>query len=237
MADSKPIASFPCDPATIKQALLTDGSGLIERRQISPISRFFSLDAVRGLAAISIVFYHWGHMYRIGAGTPNSIPDRPGYSILFPFYESGWIAVEMFFSISGFVFFWLYSKSVNARSMSGRSFFVLRFARLYPLHFATLMIVTLGEIVYHHYANSYYVYSLFNLPTFFSNIFMVQSWRFDAVESFNGPSWSLSIEVLLYITFFLVCRHFGRFLTAAAICLILIGLAISPIAVLVGRGL
>jgi peptidoglycan/LPS O-acetylase OafA/YrhL len=207
------------------------------RQQISPIPRFFSLDAARGLAAISVVFYHWGHMYRIGAGTPNSIPDRPGYSILFPFYESGWIAVEMFFSISGFVFFWLYSESVNAGNMSGRSFFALRFSRLYPLHFATLMIVAAGEMVYHHYANSYYVYSLFNWRTFFSNLFMVQSWKLGTVESFNGPSWSVSIEVLLYLVFFFLCRYFDRFLILAVICLMVSGLAISPIAPDVGRGL
>ena len=51
----------------------------------------------------------------------------------------------MFYAISGFVFAYVYL-STNEK-VSGKEFFVNRFARLYPLHFATLIIVAILQLI------------------------------------------------------------------------------------------
>ena len=67
--------------------------------------------------------------------------------------------------------------------------------------------------------------------------FMVQGWGRASDPSFDGPSWSLSVEVLCYLVFFAVCRvNFRRgwhlaLLVALGLAVVLAG------ASLVGRGL
>src|SRR5438477_5302094 len=111
-----------------------------------PVQRFYSLDVLRGFAAISIVVWHWRHFFYAGIDPEAISADRlPFHGWLFLFYTNGGMAVDLFFSLSGFIFFWLYSSAVAERSMSARSFVLLRLSRLYPLHLATLAAVAAGQ--------------------------------------------------------------------------------------------
>ena len=60
-------------------------------------------------------------------------------------YQMGDYAVPLFWCISGFVFALVYLE--QKENVSGKKFFINRFARLYPLHFATLIIVTLLQLI------------------------------------------------------------------------------------------
>ena len=67
-----------------------------------PIQRFYSLDVIRGLAALSIVFWHWNHFF---IGTPEGVPPNaalPFYPLFFAFYNQGEIAADFFFMLSGY---------------------------------------------------------------------------------------------------------------------------------------
>src|SRR5204863_1842819 len=95
------------------------------RSMKSAPERFHSLDVLRGLAALSVVFWHWQHFFQGGRSVPlERMPLLDGF---FPLYAKGWLAVELFFSLSGFVFFWLYSRPIAERAVSGTEFFILRF--------------------------------------------------------------------------------------------------------------
>ena len=109
----------------------------------------YSLDVLRGIAALAVVFWHWKHFLIYGAGLdlefinfPELDYDRqPLFPLFEPFYSQGIRAVDLFFCISGFVFYWLYSNRVRENEVDLRQFSVLRFSRLYPLHFVTLITV------------------------------------------------------------------------------------------------
>ena len=45
---------------------------------------------------------------------------------------------------------------------------------------------------------------------FFLNLFFASSWGIEKGLSFNGPAWSVSVEILLYAMFFAFCRTFNR---------------------------
>ncbi len=158
--------------------------------------RFHSLDALRGVAALSVVFWHWQHF-----GVGNPWPDA-----LFPFYVSGWRAVDLFFVLSGFIFFWLYGERISSGAMDWRTFFVLRMSRLYPLHFATLLVVAAGQWIYIEANGRPFVYLWNDAWHFFLNLLFAQKWGLEQRFSFNGPSWSVSVEVLLYAAFFVALR-------------------------------
>ena len=169
--------------------------------------RFYSLDVLRGLAALSIVFWHWQHFFFLGGKPPSFAGNQqPLFNIFFIFYNKGYFAVDLFFSLSGFIFYWLYSSQISNREILGKDFFILRFSRLYPLHLLTLLWVAALHILFANVANTYFVYPYNDAYHFFLNLALASSWGLEKGYSFNGPVWSVSVEVLLYALFFLMCR-------------------------------
>lgn len=177
-------------------------------RQQNTIERFYSLDALRGLAALSVVFWHWQHFFFSGTTPgPFDVTRLPLHDWAFVLYSKGWLAVDLFFSLSGFVFYWLYSKRVAAGAISPGRFALLRFSRLYPLHFATLLIVAVSQLWLFNVSGRYFVYPI-DGKHFLLNLAFASSWGFERGYSFNGPIWSVSVEVLLYALFFFCSRLF-----------------------------
>lgn len=173
--------------------------------------RFYSLDVLRGIASLAVVVWHWQHFFCNGntESIIYNVEQQPFYSFLFLFYKKGFLAVELFFSLSGFVFFWLYSIKILENKINYKDFFVLRFSRLYPLHFFTLLIVASEQTVYHHYNNTFFIYLNNDLYHFTLNIFLISFWGFQNGNSFNGSVWSVSIEILLYIIFYIYSTYGG----------------------------
>ena len=50
-----------------------------------------------------------------------------------------------------------------------------------------------------------FVYACNDVYHFLLNVFFIQSWGFEKGYSFDGPSWSVSIEVMMYVLFFIFC--------------------------------
>jgi peptidoglycan/LPS O-acetylase OafA/YrhL len=127
----------------------------------------------------------------------------PLYSILKPLYDLGYHAVDLFFCLSGFIFFWLYSEKIKSKHTPAKEFTIFRFSRLYPLHLVTLIAVALGQMMMWHTFGSWFVCGNNSIKHFISQLFFAS-----AVfgPSFNAPTWSVSVEVILYGAFFLVCR-------------------------------
>jgi peptidoglycan/LPS O-acetylase OafA/YrhL len=169
----------------------------------APPARLHSLDVLRGLAAYGIVFWHWQFFVSDGPFAPER---QPLFDVLFLFYKRGALAVDFFFCLSGFVFHWLYARQVSEGAISARSFAVLRLSRLYPLHLATLLAVAAGQAVHRMQTGHAYVYYWNDAWHFALNALFASSWGLERGLSFNGPAWSVSVEIALYAAFFALCR-------------------------------
>jgi peptidoglycan/LPS O-acetylase OafA/YrhL len=101
----------------------------------------------------------------------------------------------------------LYADKISRGKIGSRSFFTLRFSRLYPLHFVTLLLVLFLQHLLFNMTGEYLIYKHNDTYHFILNIFFMQSWGLESGESFNSPSWSVSVEVLLYILFFILCLY------------------------------
>ncbi len=170
-----------------------------------PSLRLYSLDALRGVAALAVVVTHWPDFFFQGTTRiAMAYAQMPFHSVLAPFYEQGWRAVDFFFCLSGFIFQCLYSQRIADRSVRAGEFSLLRFSRLYPLHLATLLLA--GGLQWHLLSaqGSYQVLPVNDALHFVQHLFFVSSWGWGHV-SFNGPVWSVSVEVALYAIFFIAC--------------------------------
>lgn len=208
-----------------------------------PKTRLHSLDALRGLAALSVVLYHWQHLQLLGAPKltwpPLSVAaDRvhePLSPLFWLFYQRGELAVDMFFLISGFIFFWLYLDKLSSRVLSPAAFGALRFSRLYPLHLATLLAVAAMQAVFWRLTGQSFVYPANDGPHFLMSLLFIQ--RVDANGAFNEPAWSISIEILMYALFCGLARLGWLRGVLVPLGLCAIGLALRTVDPNLGRGL
>lgn len=164
--------------------------------------RLFSLDALRGLAALAVVFTHYKSFFHDEFGYSLDHEKQPLYSIFAPFYDWGGFSVDLFFALSGFIFYWLYSKQIFDGKISAWKFSILRFSRLYPLHFATLVFMAFTPLVFQIPSTLVDDHTVKN---FLLHVFFASNW-WRSESGFNGPAWSISVEVLLYAIFYLMCR-------------------------------
>lgn len=185
-----------------------------------------SLDILRGFAATAVVFWHWQHFFMEGSQLQSTFnrTEQPCYALLSLMYLHGHLAVPFFFQLSGFVFFWLYRKKLASGAVSSYRFAVLRFARLYPLHALTLILVLALQILHERVLGGYFVYLHNDAYHFALHTAFVSHWGFQRGHSFNAPIWSVSIEVGLYCLFYLYCRV--RLPDAVKMAAILLGIVL-----------
>jgi peptidoglycan/LPS O-acetylase OafA/YrhL len=168
-------------------------------------NKLLGLEALRFLTAFAILVFHYRHFALVADKPVGLVPESlPLYDLLHAFHDSGAYGVWIFWCISGFIFFWKYRDAIADRSVGGWKFFVLRFSRLYPLHLVTLLLVALLQPVYFGLHQGFFVYQENDLPHFLAQLFMASDWGIVQGYSFDGPIWSISVEVMVYFLFFLM---------------------------------
>ena len=173
--------------------------------------KILGVELLRILSSIAVLVFHYHHFKFVGDAPVDFVrSQQPFYPLLALFYDSGFYGVEVFWCISGFIFFWKYSRPLRDASLGGGAFFVLRLSRLYPLHFVTLIFMAAMQALYYSKVGSYFVYQYNDSFHFGLQLFMASNWGLQAGDSFNGPIWSISIEVLVYAVFFLSLRFVSR---------------------------
>jgi peptidoglycan/LPS O-acetylase OafA/YrhL len=191
------VVSTPAQPVT----------GLIADLRL-PHRHFNVLDLSRLLAAVAVLFWHYQHFY-VAPGWENFHVNRarePLYRWLAFLYDHGADAVQYFWAVSGFVFAHVYLADPRAR---GR-FWLARVARLWPLHLLTLGLVAAMQAVALARWGEFYIYDWNDARHFVLSLFLAQYWGFQANQSFNGPSWSLSTEIVAYAAFWLLLPALRR---------------------------
>ena len=161
--------------------------------------RLEQLTFTRFLAAIIIVVFHFGL----------TIPPFTHPSISFLFSNVG---VSYFFVLSGFVMIIAYSKS--GKRIQPITYYKNRFARVYPVYLIALLFTI-------------FMMWLCNIPVpkdaLPYNFLMLQSWFPPYPMLINRSGWTLSVEVLFYLSFpFLFNRIYSRYkLSVVAIGILL----------------
>src|SRR5689334_5092656 len=90
--------------------------------------RLLELDALRGIAVLGVMFFHYTTLYMSAYDPTPTLFD-------FCFGQHG---IHLFFIISGFVIYMTLEKS------SPMDFIVSRFSRLYPAYWAGILLTSLA---------------------------------------------------------------------------------------------
>lgn len=165
------------------------------------------VDILRGVAALTIVIYHFKNFFRGTAETrltPQNLYETPLFSRLEILTSHGSAAVMLFWMISGLVMVLVYGSASSNRS--GHTYLINRVSRLYPLHFLTLLLVAALQAFSLWQFGGPQIYENNDLSHFIAQVFFVSGIVYDGGLSFNGPIWSVSVEVFAYAAFFLYIR-------------------------------
>ena len=183
-----------------------------ERQSVVPErEKLLGIEIIRFASAFAVLCWHYQHFASVGGTAFHFVrTQEPFYGLLGLFYEHGLLAVQVFWCTSGFIFFYKYRNAIADHEVGGRQFFIFRLSRLYPLHLATLLIVAAQQAAFHHRSGSFFIYKSNDLSHFVAQLFMASYWGIVDGDSFNGPTWSVSVEVLVYFVFFFVLRYIGK---------------------------
>lgn len=147
----------------------------------SPI-RFYEIDLLRFLAALSVVFYHYTYRgYAVGRVIPIAFPS------LAPFTKYGYLGVELFFIISGYVVL------LSAQGKTVQQFFRSRITRLYPAFWVACTATFVVERLWGAGLDSSLAASF---GQFLFNMTMLH--EFFGITSVDGAYWSLAVEITFY---------------------------------------
>jgi len=173
-----------------------------------PKRHFNALDLSRLLAACAVLFWHYQHFFVPPVSFEFHVRRSisPFYHQLAWIYDYGHVAVEYFWAVSGFVFAHVYLADPQAR---GR-FWPARLARLWPLHLLTLGVVAVLQAIYTAVNGTAFIYHHQDWWHFVLNVFMAQTWGWQVNQSYNGPTWSLSTEILAYAAFWVLLPALRR---------------------------
>lgn len=156
--------------------------------------------SLRGLAALMVVFVHFQSFVH-----PSIHPDETTF-----FLYKGYLWVDFFFILSGFVMSYVYNIEHPIRHTIRDTFqyLIARIARIYPLHFvsliATISLFTLIASLNWFMGETFCCVLDDPLRTFESliaNLFLVHAWGMFESFTWNYPSWSLSAEFFCYLIF------------------------------------
>lgn len=143
-------------------------------------TRLVEVDALRGLAALAVVLFHYTTRYT----ELFSSADAPSIAV-----RHGHFGVNLFFIISGFVIF-----MTLARTRRPMDFVVSRFSRLFPAYWAAIVL-------------TFVVVRVFGLPGFevgaaqaLGNSIMVHGLL--RIPHVDGVYWTLEVELLFYAGMF-----------------------------------
>ncbi len=181
--------------------------------------RILPLDSLRGIAAVGVtMFWHYAHFgpYRVFEGFAADW-----------LYRFGLMLVDFFFVLSGFVISHAYLQKLVERRVGPAQFFIARFSRLYPLHLLTFLFVAAVQFYRTNQGLDSFVYSSNDLQHFFLNLAFLQQGIINTEYSYNGPAWSLTVEELSYLAFFVSVFFFATRYRLAFAGLLLLGTVIN----------
>jgi peptidoglycan/LPS O-acetylase OafA/YrhL len=167
--------------------------GILKTKQ-----HFEILDGLRGVAAIAVVTFHFMEI------------AYSDYSK--DFIGHGFLAVDFFFCLSGFVIGYAYDDRIG--KMGIKEFFKSRLIRLHPLVIMGSVLGLLG-FLFDPFATQPIARSAGSiLLLFLSSIFMIpnpgMSERYFNLFGFNAPAWSLFWEYVANIVYALVLYRLAR---------------------------
>lgn len=152
------------------------------------------LNLLRWLASLFVIFWHYQHFLisnseNLGTLSKTNFPFYDNFQFI---YDNTINPVGVFWVLSGL----LISKSYTSMNKSKSRFIKSRIIRLYPLALVSLGFTTILQMISHTVNGEFLVYKNNTLKNFLLNLLLI-----NGGTSFNGPIYSLTLEIPFYLIY------------------------------------
>ncbi len=155
------------------------------------------ITGIKGACALVIAFlWHYKHFI--------AIEYAPMYRLFFFSCHYGDILVDLFFCLSGLSIFLGYGDRI--RTITFKDFMLKRIRKLYPPMLTGLLLTTAFEWLYIRHEGVTFVYDHFDIKHFLLNVLGLQGGIFNRDLSFNGPAWTITVFLMLYVLFWVISK-------------------------------
>lgn len=158
--------------------------------------RNYSLDILKFVASIMIVFHHYQQM--------TDVPFPSGINYWNGKFNFGYI-VELFFILSGY-FMVRYIDRIKNATISLKQFYLHRLLRLLPLVLISAIVYEIQLYIYTSLTNESYYGINISLFGIVIDALCIQSGGAFPNPCVNNPTWYLSVLMICYVVFFLISR-------------------------------
>ena len=182
-----------------------------------------ALDGLRGIAIIMVVLYHVIDSF---APAGSTLLGAGGWDFARPLL-SGWMGVNLFFVLSGFLITWhLLRRWPRGEVHSVRLYLLRRFIRIAPTYYVVLAVTAAG-LVPHYVLDDH----LLGLQVAWHVAFLQDY----LPSSILGPFWSLAVEEKFYLMMPVVFLVACRLPRLPHRIVLLAGIALLPLVIRVAR--
>ncbi|MBO1076977.1 acyltransferase family protein [Roseomonas marmotae] len=161
-----------------------------------------ALTSLRGIAAWWVVLYHFRE--GLPAHWPAFLASTAAY---------GYLAVDLFFILSGFVISLNYSQQFRNGVRGSFTFYGMRLARIYPLHLLVMILYLSVPVAVALFSSQGLQEGELPVGYYLQSLLLIQNWGFTDRLLWNVPAWSISTEMFAYLIFPLVAFGVSRFVT------------------------
>jgi peptidoglycan/LPS O-acetylase OafA/YrhL len=161
-----------------------------------------ALTGVRFFAIFHIFLHHMWAVYNYHSGSTGAtqglfigLEDAP--KSLMIFMSNGWVSTSLFFLLSGFILAYLYWGEEGQFTTTKRRFWLLRFARIYPIHLIVIAILIFLKAP-NYLDENLPLGSLISSAAATAALF--QAWVPAWIPLWSWPTWTISVMLFLYLT-------------------------------------
>lgn len=163
-------------------------------------ARLGDLQSLRGMAALMVVLFHAGEIFK----------ERFGTAWMGNVFRAGFVGVDVFFVISGFIILWVHQGDAG-RPCSVRPYAIKRALRIFPLYWSVVLLKAAKDFAQLD-------------PVVVACAFLLIPYP---LPPFINLSWTLTFEMVFYVTFVGVLL-LGLRRGLAVVAAVMLGLALLP---------
>lgn len=168
-----------------------------------------TITPLRGIAALLVCLFHYDELLFF-SGLPRIVNIENS-----SFVHNGYLWVDFFFILSGFVITHVYAdKLQNWNGTNIKKYIWARFTRLYPMHLFTMILIA---IIYHiivynfpDFAKNNFWAQASTFNNFVAHLFFLQNTPLNNPVAWNVPSWSIAAEWWVYIVAILIIPFLNK---------------------------
>ncbi len=125
--------------------------------------------------------------------------------------DYGFLLVELFFIISGYLFFISYYKRIRENKIGFQSFIEKRYLRIIPISAISVVVMFILQHIYYYKFEHFWIFNNNDFVNLILQMTGIQYWMNMSEGSLNNVTWYISVLLLCYIIYYFITKKSKKY--------------------------